>query len=157
MEIKKYQKNLQNFYCEKCYYNTCKQNDFVKNKTTRKHLANSLEINGNEKVFSINSGFTCSQCNYTTSIKSNYDKHLTTDKHKKNLNGESKKIKYICSQCDKEYMNSSGLWKHKKQCSPLCRIYSKFPLKENKESKKEGIKNGILVEEQHLVLCHHIL
>lgn len=31
----------------------------------------------------------------------------------------------------------------KVQCSPLCRIYSKFPLKENKESKKEGIKNGI--------------
>jgi len=31
----------------------------------------------------------------------------------------------------------------KVQCSPLCRIYSKFPLKEIKESKKEGIKNGI--------------
>ena len=117
MEIKNYQKNLQTFYCEKCYYNTSKQSDFIKHKTTRKHLANSLEINGNEKVFSTNSGFTCSQCNYTTSIKSNYDKHLTTDKHKKNLNGESKKIKYICSRCDKEYMNSSGLWKHKKQCS----------------------------------------
>jgi len=31
----------------------------------------------------------------------------------------------------------------KVQCSPLCRIYSKFPLKENKEFKKEGMNSGI--------------
>jgi hypothetical protein len=32
---------------------------------------------------------------------------------------EPKETKHICSQCNKEYLNSSGLWKHKKKCIPI--------------------------------------
>jgi hypothetical protein len=116
MEIESIKKNLQKFYCKDCHYNTVKQSDFNKHKTTRKHLANTLEIIGYKNVFSPNSSYNCSQCEYITNIKTNYDKHLLTAKHWKNINQESKENKLICSQCDKEYMNYSGLWKHKKKC-----------------------------------------
>ena len=120
MEKQNYQKNLPKYVCIKCDYNTSKQSDFNKHISTRKHLENSLEINGNEKEFAIIENFTCLECNYTTNIKSNYDKHLLTEKHKKNVNGKQrekkKEIKHICLQCNKEYMNYSGLWKHKKHC-----------------------------------------
>jgi hypothetical protein len=84
--------------------------------STRKHLENTLEKNGNQKQFSDSQHYECSQCNFTTNIKSNYDKHLLTEKHKKNLYGKEKEIRHICLQCNKEYMNYSGLWKHKKHC-----------------------------------------
>jgi hypothetical protein len=73
----------------------------------------TLEINGNTKV---SNNYNCDYCNYTTIIKSNYDKHLLTDKHIYKMTGEPKETKHICSQCNKEYLNSSGLWKHKKKC-----------------------------------------
>jgi len=41
---------------------------------------------------------------------------LLTKKHRNRINGEPDKITYICSNCNKEYLNNSGLWKHKKQC-----------------------------------------
>jgi hypothetical protein len=116
MEIESIKQNLQKFYCKDCDYNTVKQSDFNKHKTTRKHLANTLEIIGYKNVFSPNSSYHCRQCEYITNIKTNYDKHVLTAKHWKNINKESKENKLICSQCDKEYMNYSGLWKHKKKC-----------------------------------------
>ena len=116
MENKNYQKTIPEYLCEQCDYITYKQSNFIKHTATRKHLKNSLEINGKEKVSNIFPNHKCSHCNYTTNIKTNYDKHLLTEKHKKNIRGECKETKHICSQCDKEYMNYSGLWKHKKQC-----------------------------------------
>jgi hypothetical protein len=118
MEKQNYQKNLPKYVCIKCDYNTYKQNDFNKHLSTRKHLENSLEINGNEKVFPTIEHFKCSECNYTTNIKSNYQKHLLTEKHMINLYGKQreKEIRHICLHCNKEYMNYSGLWKHKKLC-----------------------------------------
>jgi len=108
-----YQKNLPNYVCKKCDYYTSKYSDFNKHETTRKHLKNSLEINGNQNVSAY---YDCSYCKYNTCIKSNYDKHLLSEKHKKNVSGEHKDPKHICSQCNKEYLNNSGLWKHKKNC-----------------------------------------
>jgi len=108
-----YQKNRQNYVCKNCDYFTSKYSDFIKHETTRKHLKNSLEINGNQNVSAY---YDCSYCKYNTCIKSNYDKHLLSEKHKKNVSGEHKDPKHICSQCNKEYLNYSGLWKHKKNC-----------------------------------------
>ena len=116
METKKYQIPTQKIYCEQCDYFTYKQSDFNKHISTRKHLENSLETNGDNKVSDIISYHSCYHCNYTTNIKSNYDKHLLTEKHKKNVSGEPDEIKHICSQCNKEYMNYRSLWKHKKHC-----------------------------------------
>jgi hypothetical protein len=120
MEIKNYSQSPKKLICNGCDYFTYSNSDFVKHKTTRKHIKNSLEMSGKEEVFSICSLYVCSQCNYNTNIKSNYDKHLLTDKHiNKSIlvnEGEPKETKHICSQCNKEYKNYSGLWKHKKIC-----------------------------------------
>jgi len=48
--------------------------------------------------------------------------HLLTEKHKKNANGETKEIKHICCQCNKEYLNYNALWKHKKKCVGVSQI-----------------------------------
>jgi len=113
-------KSSQNFCCKSCHYTTSKIYNYNKHLLTAKHKNATkndiLETFGNKKVLDNVAMYKCGVCDYNTSKKIYYDKHLITEKHKKNLNGESKKIKYICSQCNKEYMNSSGLWKHKKQC-----------------------------------------
>ena len=123
MEMKNYSQLLNKFVCESCDYSTYKKSDFVKHTTTRKHLENSLDIYGNQEVFATILHYSCSQCNYTTNIKSNYDKHLLSEKHKKKClivnEGEPKETKHICSQCNKEYLNYSGLCKHKKHCIPV--------------------------------------
>ena len=118
MEKQNYLKKVSKYVCIKCDYNTYKKSDFNKHISTRKHLENSLEINGNEKVFATIEHFKCSECNYTTNINSNYHKHLLTEKHMKNLyeKQREKETKHICLHCNKEYMNYSGLWKHKKNC-----------------------------------------
>jgi hypothetical protein len=118
MEIKNDKEKLSNFFCEICNYNTYRKCDYVKHMSTRKHLENTLEKDGNQKKFSESQNYECSQCNFTTNFKVNYEKHLLTEKHKKNLYGQNKdkEIRHICLQCNKEYMNNSGLWKHQKKC-----------------------------------------
>ena len=62
----------------------------------------------------------CKFCDYTCIYNSDYTKHLTTRKHHlaTNSNGvASKKSAYICEKCNKEYIDRSGLWRHKKKCS----------------------------------------
>jgi hypothetical protein len=79
-----------------------------------------LEINGNKKnvesIKTINAIYSCDICNFQCKHKWNYDKHLLTEKHQKNVHGNTEETKHICNQCNKEYTNSSGLWKHKKHC-----------------------------------------
>jgi len=115
-----YSQKLKKFYCDKCDYSTSKNSDFKKHLSTRIHRIatnnDNLAIVGNVKVFDISINHNCICCNYNTSIKTNYDKHLLSEKHKKNVSGESNKIKHICSQCNKEYLNYNALWKHKKHC-----------------------------------------
>ena len=128
MEIKNNCEKLSNFFCENCDYTTYRKSDYVKHISTRKHLENTLEKYGNQKQFSDSQHYECSQCNFTTNIKSNYDKHLLTEKHKKNLYGKDKEIKHICLQCNKEYMNTSGLWKHQKKCISIISEIEPEPL-----------------------------
>ena len=120
MEIKNDEKMRSKFVCETCYYITYKKNDFDRHLTTRKHSAHLLEINGKKKECCDFLLYECIKCNYTTQLKANYDRHFLTEKHKKNVNikqsEKDKEIKHICLQCNKEYMNYSGLWKHKKHC-----------------------------------------
>jgi hypothetical protein len=87
---------------------------------TLKHKINEdkalLEINGNSNFVCKNASYDCSICNFYSKNKTNYDKHLLTEKHINKIKGEPKNTKHICSQCNKEYLNNSGLWKHKKHC-----------------------------------------
>ena len=78
----------------------------------------------NENSEKISIDFYCSKCDYNTSRKADYKKHLTTDKHKRqhlaNENSENSENseKYRCI-CDKEYIYSSSLSKHKKTCKEI--------------------------------------
>lgn len=60
----------------------------------------------------------CEFCDYSTSKKSDFQKHLNSWKHfrkstQHNGNIQIAKPKHVCDNCGKEYMNNSGLWKHK--------------------------------------------
>jgi hypothetical protein len=83
-----------------------------------KHKTNTdttfLAIRGNTK--NEQNIFYCNLCNFQCKHKSNYETHLSTEKHKKNINAEPTPTNYICSQCNKEYLNYNALWKHKKKC-----------------------------------------
>ena len=66
-----------------------------------------------------NANFICENCDFKTNKESNYKIHLLTPKHIKSteinksiLNVEKK---YIC-KCGKEYLERTGLWRHKKIC-----------------------------------------
>jgi len=109
-----------NFNCDNCDYTTSRKNDYNKHILTLKHKINEnkafLAIKGDKKIASNVAIYICNTCNFNSKNKNNYDKHLLTEKHKKKSNEESTEQIYTCSQCNKEYTNSSGLWKHKKHC-----------------------------------------
>jgi len=123
MEINFFSKNADKYNCIVCDFITSNKYNYNTHILTLKHKINAnnannaiLEMNGNSNVVCKNATYECNLCNFYSKNKTNYDKHLLTEKHKKNVTGESKEVKYICSQCNKEYLNNSGLWKHKKHC-----------------------------------------
>jgi hypothetical protein len=72
--------------------------------------------------------FSCVNCDYNTCSKKDYTKHIQTQKHKINesailsnnfvpKNPKNKQHdNYVCENCDKKYIDYSGLWRHKKKC-----------------------------------------
>ena len=110
-----------------------------------------METNGNKmetewkqeiKIYK----FFCDNCDYKTSRKNNLIKHLETSKHKKvaKCSKSSKCSKncpniFICD-CGKEYINRSGLWKHKKNCKI-----------EEEEEEEENISITIIEKEKEYI------
>jgi len=96
----------------------------------------------NQKVSKLPNIFECEICNYNTCRKKDFNKHLLTSKHISNakqsiyavkndkycqpLQPTYQDKKYECL-CGKTYVDNSGLWRHKKKCTP------------NKEDKKLNI------------------
>ena len=103
----------QSIYCDKCnvYLNNAKLYEHHTN--TKKHLNKENQINNNK--------FICDLCNFGSCKLSNYNSHLTTTKHKQKIyindsvDNYQKEKKFICI-CSKEYLDRTGLWKHKKKC-----------------------------------------
>ena len=67
--------------------------------------------------------FVCEQCDFSCSKKGDWNRHINTRKHKNqhlSTNFTSKLHQpFICSQCNKEFKDRSGLWRHsQKKCSP---------------------------------------
>ena len=139
----KEQKTSKIFVCEKCDYTTSNTCDFKKHNSTRKHkiLTNIdvLAIVGNDKKSVIGTNYNCTHCKFNTNIKSNFERHIMTEKHKNNVNGIHKEIKHICSNCNKEYLNTNALWKHKKTCL----INTE---KENEQLQNTFISNSLIPE-----------
>ena len=103
-----------NYSCEKCRYTTVRKSNYDTHILTAKHI---WKQNGNQKI---SNNYSCETCNYITVRKSNYDKHILSLKHISA--GIQQKNKYICDNCNKEYKNRSGLWKHNQMCIPLQKI-----------------------------------
>jgi len=113
--------------------------------------------------------YECNFCDYNTSNKFDFEKHNNTIKHKNTvlsmgLSQKSQKKIYTCCNCNKEYKDNSGLWRHKKKCNINnffdkdeattenqnsevndLKDFMKYLMKENSEMKNmmmEVIKNG---------------
>lgn len=59
--------------------------------------------------------FYCQVCNYKTNRKYNFNSHMNSDKHKNKILGKTVKI-YKCKNCEKEFNDRAGLWRHNKKC-----------------------------------------
>jgi len=72
--------------------------------------------------------FFCDVCCYGTENKKDFSKHENTKKHVDKVAVEltksqleelkNRQSQHICSHCGKEYKDKSGLWRHKKKCTP---------------------------------------
>ena len=111
----------------------------------------------NEIMPKLCSTFYCEKCAYRTSKKSSYANHILSAKHKKSMISNEKSMisneimpklcstKYACQNCNKEYKDYSGLWRHKKKCiSSETEISDKelilLLIKENSEFKNMMLK-----------------
>ena len=68
-----------------------------------------------------NDKYVCKECDYICSKKQHYKQHCNTAKHKKQIvnspateNNENSSL--CCEKCNKQYVDRSGLWRHKKKC-----------------------------------------
>jgi hypothetical protein len=103
------------------------------------------------KVAKVANEYCCIHCDYNTCRKYNWDKHLLTSKHKSckpsnllatqnvakvakvvkvaNVVKKESEKKYTCKNCNKEYCDKTGLWRHNK----ICKNMLEEPIVENKE------------------------
>ena len=74
-----------------------------------------------------NQSYFCEYCDFKCSKKYSWERHLLTAKHysatpSNNLSSETGKKgtkgakSYCCENCNKEYTDRTGLWRHKKKC-----------------------------------------
>jgi hypothetical protein len=86
----------------------------------------------------------CEFCNYECCKKYNWEKHLTTSKHRNATISNNQMAKsgkkwqnnlFKCENCEKEYYDRTGLWRHKKICK----------LEQGKDEIKEEINDKELI------------
>jgi hypothetical protein len=71
-----------------------------------------------------NPSYYCKHCKFLSKNKTDFSRHEKTAKHIAHLHVNSPEtttvsnpvVSYCCPQCNKEYKNRSGLWKHSQQC-----------------------------------------
>ena len=66
----------------------------------------------------------CEKCDLITCKKTDYNRHILTSKHKLATNSNHLATKneiiykpFTCDNCNKEYCDRTGLWRHKKKCN----------------------------------------
>ena len=98
--------------------------------------------------------FVCNVCDYKCSKGFNLDRHLLTSKHIQatNSNGLAiekgqKEPEYICQNCNKEYKDNSGLWRHKKKCKLT---KESEPEIKSQESKKDDLIEYLIKENKEI-------
>jgi hypothetical protein len=99
----------------------------------------------NDSLVKTSTDFYCDLCDYKTSRKYNYEIHLDSIKHKNNAlttNTPNSLVKvsklYNCQNCDKQFNDRAGLWRHNKKCSQI--------QNNDCEDKKDKSKQNELIE-----------
>ena len=98
----------------------------------------------------------CELCDYTCSSKYKFERHNMTTKHilatnsngiatEKGQKGQKASL-YICENCNKEYNDRSGLWRHNKVCN--IKESDQENNKKSDESKNEELINYLIKENQ---------
>ena len=101
----------------------------------------------NEILLPLCPKFYCETCDYKTCKKSSFVSHLNSIKHsqsaKTTLDNEIKpklcSKKYSCDNCEKNYNDRAGLWRHKKRC-----LKKEIDIS-NKEIKEKSIDDKDLI------------
>jgi hypothetical protein len=89
--------------------------------------------------------FFCEKCDFKCFTNTDWSRHTATAKHIKTTNYNEKnlenlKSKHVCENCEKEYKDRAGLWRHKKKC------IKKSENGENTESTISQYENNITPE-----------
>ena len=114
MEIKKSLK-IPQYFCESCDYKTERKQSFNNHLLTIKHRSVTMEKSMEIKKSCKNIKYHCESCNYSTISCKDYNKHIQTKKHLLCKEIPDKPT-FECVNCDKRFLNVSGLWKHKQKC-----------------------------------------
>jgi hypothetical protein len=70
--------------------------------------------------------YVCEKCHYKCSKKYNWTRHILTSKHQSATNSNicqpitsknEQSANFTCQNCNKEYKDRTGLWRHKQKCS----------------------------------------
>jgi hypothetical protein len=77
-----------------------------------------------EKTQKNSTKYICKTCDFISSNKNDYNRHLLTVKHSRNQNATFSNTEllkketniFLCENCNKEYNDRTGLWRHKKTC-----------------------------------------
>ena len=107
----------QRFNCTNCNMSFNNEIELQHHNETKKHIKNSKKTNSQEQQ-PIMFKYKCDICNYNTIRKSQYERHVITSKHQALVKNNHILVKdeLKCSNCNKTYVDRSGLWKHKKKC-----------------------------------------
>ena len=104
--------------------------------------------------------YNCESCDYNTSRYSQYTRHLTTAKHCRQQNGNKKvpnsSTGFQCENCEKNYKDRTGLWKHTKKCIYNNTTAMDVLINENTDFKHlilELMKNNGDLQKQMLEVC----
>ncbi len=90
-----------------------------------------------ENMNNMNNKYFCKNCDYKCCKKFLWEQHLKTIKHKRKQM-ETLETKILeCNICNKNFMNRSGLWKHKKKCQIINNNETKIIEDNNKDNMKE--------------------
>jgi hypothetical protein len=101
--------------------------------------------------------FFCDNCYFKCCTNTDWNRHIATAKHTKTTNNNDKNLKHLkskygCDNCEKEYNDRAGLWRHKKKCSDKNEINNVTSnaileiVKQNRDFQQ------IVIEQQNLLL-----
>jgi hypothetical protein len=74
-----------------------------------------------KKLEKTSPNFICENCDFKCFNTTDWNRHILRPKHIKSTNSNEKTeknlaCKFVCENCEKEYNERTGLWRHKKKC-----------------------------------------